>query len=559
VSGTDLDYSLLAGDDLLADIGVARIPVSSQAEAQAVVDKIINYEKHPVVWPWPSGNFYRRVALAGYFECCAGEKDGTEPLFAKFIQTLEQIRGTLVSQGYAADRLYYSDTSYLPSYTGDPTPRYFFDGTDLPPDIGPDSGFPWNADFVDIIDTLIDGRFLVIHRDHGAPWGWKHPFFHKSDAAAFLTNFDNMLPVLFSVNCATGYFDKETVEAAIAAISDPAQREAASEAEEKYADLGDGFLEVLLGFPGRGVVGALGATRSTPTFPNDALAKGFADALFPDVLPDYGDATSITRLADIMNHGKSYVYSQVWGAPQCQDPAQGAGRQCSRYNLSGDEAILYHAFGDPTLEVWTARPRLLAKDFALERLSDRAFVSYAAEQAIITARQGQIPIGRGVVVNGRAELEYVVPPDPALPIEVSASKPGFVSAALMNCFPTLEAPALVSHGSLVEQGGDGRWYTRYLLEVTNRDVYPDEMFTPAPELPPCGSNTESSRTWVDVFDDQGQRRYGFCALTSSDGLKNVWFSVLQGAPAPRGAYVQIVDRACGTTYVSNTVTLEPPD
>lgn len=151
------------------------------------------------------------------------------------------------------------------------------------------------------------------------------------------------------------------------------------------------------------------------------------------------------------------------------------------------------------------------------------------------------------MVNGEAELEYVVWPDPALAIELSASKPGFVSTALMSCYPTLEAPALVSNGSVFEQGSDGQWYTRYLLEVTNRDVYPDEMFTPAPDLPPCGLNTESSRTWVDIFDDQGQRRYGFCALTSSDGLENLWFSVPQGAPAPQGAYVEIEDRACGNT------------
>ena len=138
------------------------------------------------------------------------------------------------------------------------------------------------------------------------------------------------------------------------------------------------------------------------------------------------------------------MYSQTWGVPQCNDPSQGAARDCPNYNDSGNETILYHAFGDPTLEVWTGSPRLLVQDYSLDRYLDRMVVFYTAARAIITARQGQIPIGRGVVVNGEAELEYVVRPDPALPIELSASKPGFVNTALMNCYPALDAPALVS-------------------------------------------------------------------------------------------------------------------
>lgn len=552
VTATDLDYSLLAGDDLLADIGVARIPVHSQAQAQLVVDKIINYEKHPV----SSADFYKKAALAGYFECCSGEKDGTEPWFAKFIQTLEVIQDALVLKGYTVDRLYYSDTSYLPSYTGDPTPRYYWNGTDLPAAIGPTSGFEWNADFVDIINALNDGRFLVIHRDHGKPWGWRHPLLTKRDVAEEGLDNGDKLPVLFSVNCATGYFDDETVNAAIDAISDPIKRKEAADLESsRYGSFGDSLLEIMLRLQGRGVVGALGATRATPSSPNDALAKGFADALFPDLLPDYGGTESITRLADILNYGKGYVYSQPWGSPRCQDPSQGTGRACSSYNDSGDEAILFHAFGDPTLEVWTAQPLTLRKDFRLELpdFGERFFVFYSEEGATITAKQGEIPIGRAIVVNGKAELQYVVEPSPEEVIELYASKPGFVSTTLLNCYPALENPVIVGNGSQDYIGSDGKEYTRYLLGVTNRDVYPNDMFVLAPDLPPCGLNTNSSRSWVDIFDDEGQRRYGFCGLTSPADLANLWFAVPKGTSPPAGAYLEIVDRRCGNTYRSNTV------
>jgi len=58
---------------------------------------------------------------------------------------------------------------------------------------------------------------------------------------------------------------------------------------------------------------------------------------------------------------------------------------------------------------------------------------------------------------------------------------------------------------------------------------------PLASEPPCGSDTESPRTWVDIYGDQGRRWYGFCGFTSSEGLKHLWFAVPQVSPAPFGA------------------------
>ena len=62
----------------------------------------------------------------------------------------------------------------------------------------------------------------------------------------------------------------------------------------------------------------------------------------------------------------------------------------------------------------------------------------------------------------------------------------------------------------------GRNFIRYRYDVLNKDAYPAEMFAPAPALPPCGNNKNSSRTWVDFFDSRGKRLYGFCALGKPD-------------------------------------------
>jgi hypothetical protein len=92
--------------------------------------------------------------------------------------------------------------------------------------------------------------------------------------------------------------------------------------------------------------------------------------------------------------------------------------------------------------------------------------------------------------------------------------------------------------------------------VQNASAFPAELFEPAPDLPPCGSNTNAARTWVDIVNAQGDSRlYGFCALSSPDGLKSLWFAVEQGAPTPANVYVVLKDRREGINYQSNSVPL----
>jgi hypothetical protein len=122
-----------------------------------------------------------------------------------------------------------------------------------------------------------------------------------------------------------------------------------------------------------------------------------------------------------------------------------------------------------------------------------------------------------------------------------------------ECYPNLPAPILVYEGSEDYTGSDGNPYTRYNLGVTNRDVFPDELFLPAPDLPPCGSNTNSSRTWVDIYDNNGNRLYGFCGLENSSNLDDIWFGLPKGTTPPASVYITLADRGCDITYTSNSV------
>ena len=97
----------------------------------------------------------------------------------------------------------------------------------------------------------------------------------------------------------------------------------------------------------------------------------------------------------------------------------------------------------------------------------------------------------------------------------------------------------------------GKALIRYSFNVANFDAYPNELFAAAPELPPCGTNTKSARTWVDIFDQSGKRLNGFCALGKGSDLNGVWFVLDEGVIPPSWIYIELNDRKTNTKYKSN--------
>lgn len=98
---------------------------------------------------------------------------------------------------------------------------------------------------------------------------------------------------------------------------------------------------------------------------------------------------------------------------------------------------------------------------------------------------------------------------------------------------------------------NGKNFIRYRYDVLNKNDYPAAMFAAAPGLPPCGLNTNSSRTWVDFFDSTGKRLYGFCALSKPADLGKIWFALEEGVIPPSYVYIELNDRQTNTKYKSN--------
>jgi hypothetical protein len=126
----------------------------------------------------------------------------------------------------------------------------------------------------------------------------------------------------------------------------------------------------------------------------------------------------------------------------------------------------------------------------------------------------------------------------------------FAAGSVSTASAPLPNPVLVFRGAEYF-AANGKQWTRYKFGVDNLAQYPNDLFAAAPDLPPCGNNTKSSRSWVDIYDQRGKRLYGFCALANSAGLDQIWFALESDVVPPSWVYIEINDRKTNTKYKSN--------
>jgi hypothetical protein len=124
-----------------------------------------------------------------------------------------------------------------------------------------------------------------------------------------------------------------------------------------------------------------------------------------------------------------------------------------------------------------------------------------------------------------------------------------LTVAAQTAQQTLPSPVLVFQVPEFYETGGKQW-TRYRFQVANYDEYPAQMFAPAPDLPPCGTNAKAARTWVDLYDQQGRRLHGFCALSAPADLNKIWFALERDVVPPSWVYVELHDRKTNIKYKS---------
>jgi len=124
------------------------------------------------------------------------------------------------------------------------------------------------------------------------------------------------------------------------------------------------------------------------------------------------------------------------------------------------------------------------------------------------------------------------------------------AAAGVASAPAIPNPVLYFVGAEPIVTG-GKQFIRYHFDVLNKHDYPDELFAASPDLPPCGNNTKAARTWVDIYEQNGKRLNGFCALSKSADLDKLWFALEAAQVPPSWVYIELTDRKTGTKYKSN--------
>jgi hypothetical protein len=354
-TASDLYYSTVDGNDYFPDIFLGRIPVDTIYQAEIVINKILNYEKNPT----STASYYSTLAVCSYFQ---DDDDLNTPNYnerdhyedRRFVLTSEEIRDFLLTKGYTVNRIYYAKSAVTPTNynNGD-----YDSGINLPDELLR-KNFKWDGFSTQITENITEGRFIINDRDHGNSRnfdytgydGWSYPYYNTNYVKA-LSNGDK-LPVVFSMNCLTGWFDGET---------DPYP-------DRNYLCLCEEFLLN----PNGGAVAAIGSTRISFSGHNDDLCKGFYDAIWPEFDPSIQNG-ALYKLGQILNYGKAYMFQHPW------------------WGLEKTTFEEFHLFGDPEMEIWTSQPKALTVDHPSK------IGSGASQRFVVKVKDGTNPLPDALV------------------------------------------------------------------------------------------------------------------------------------------------------------------
>jgi len=301
----DQYYGQFDGNDMsIPQVGIGRFPVDSNAQAEVIVNRVMDYEN--AVFSLFNG-FHWNYAFAAEFQ----DRNGDDQAERWFVETSEHIRDYLVGENFQVERIYDTDWGS--------NPTWYYDGTVIPADLQTPT-FAWDGDAADVVDAVNAGTSILYHRDHGWWNGWGKPSFKTWDLAGINIS-GNEYPLVFSINCASGIFDNETVDL-------PANRVGTGYGP----NVGTTYWAETFLRQEDGALGIIGDTRSSSTTANNTMAKGLFDAIFPKYDNGFGGIGSIRTLGDVLNHAKAYVAAAGYSDSAVK-------HENSIYNLLGDPSL----------------------------------------------------------------------------------------------------------------------------------------------------------------------------------------------------------------------------
>jgi len=239
-AASDNWFASVDGDDNVADVAIGRLPVNSPAEAQTVVQKILDYDLAPPQNPWN-----KRVLIF------AGNED--EGSGGDFHTTADQIYATLPVT-FAGQRAYFCTPD-----VSDCNAHYKYDDITVAHDV--------------VMGYLNGGGLLASYVGHSSWDQWAvdpatfAPLFHVNDDVPNLHN-GGALPVFLGMTCYTGRFS--------------------------YSG-NDTLDESLLRRAGGGAVATWGSTSLGRTSGHNVLHQRFFHAVFQDGDTELGSAIQFAK------------------------------------------------------------------------------------------------------------------------------------------------------------------------------------------------------------------------------------------------------------------------
>ena len=258
---SDNFYADVTADDL-PDIVFSRIVANTAVQLQVMCSKFLNYERNPPTDP----NFYSKPLQAlgwqddRWFQLCSETCEGFLKSIGKTPTRVSVLGSPAVNSGGGVPNTgnwsTNSNTTTVVNYFG-PTGLNYIPAQ--PGSAGSYSGGTATA----VTNAINAGTFLVLHRDHGYYQGWGDPAYSTTSINS-LTNINNKLPFVFSVNCQTGayHYTSETFV----------------EKMHRYTKNG----------VNSGALGMIGDAETSYSFVNDCMVWGMWDNLWPNFMPAYG-------------------------------------------------------------------------------------------------------------------------------------------------------------------------------------------------------------------------------------------------------------------------------
>ncbi len=310
---SDNKFADVDGDEL-PDIVFARITANNESQLETMITKFLDYERNP---PTDTDFYDHPITALGWqttrwFQICSETIGGflNNELGKNPVRINAVYNGNPTTDPWSTA----TNTATVVNYFG-PSGLGYIPAT--PAELGGWSG----GTATDVVNAINAGSFLLQHRDHGSYTGWGEPSFTSTNIPS-LTNIDNKLPFIFSINCQTGAFQNTS--------------ECFTEKFHRYTYNGQNS----------GALGLTAATEVSYSFVNDVFVWGSFDNMWPQYMPDYGTTPESRDVLPAFGNaaGKHFLAQSSWP-----------------YNTSNKQITyrLFHHHGDAFLRLYSEVPQNL--------------------------------------------------------------------------------------------------------------------------------------------------------------------------------------------------------